>query len=383
MKVSNKRKTIKDFRKENKILTKKYQESQKKNSILEIVVLIMIILFLIVGCNDIKRNINKKKVTKIKGLIAEREENYHNSEGKLDLTSAYGDNHPTHPKVLAFKKKWHGYKYWMTYSPYPHSDDSRENPHIKVSNDLVHWEDPKGFKNPLDDTPEDYEKEVIYLSDPHLVYNKDLNQLECYYRKVDKKNDEMILYRRTTKNGVKWNEREVVLTTKISEKDYVSPAIIYDEGMYKIWYVDKSNTVCYAESEDGYEYSDCKKIKLKYPAPVKTWHLDVIKTDYGYEMITVALHSWTDRGNMNIYYFKGKSETKFKKGSIILRPTLTSWDNRGMYRSSFIYENGIYYLFYSGISMDWDRGIGISYGENINDLKGATKEELKKGFKKE
>lgn len=75
----------------------------------------------------------------------------------------------------------------MVYSPYPFSDDSKENPHIKVSNDLVNWSEPKGFENPLADTPSDYENMVIYNSDPHIVYNDDKDELECYWRRVDDK----------------------------------------------------------------------------------------------------------------------------------------------------------------------------------------------------
>lgn len=372
------RKTIVDYRRENKLLHKKNKELEQKNKKLVIAICIISVFLLI--------SFTRCSKTKIKTIIklkqSHNQESYHNSADKLDLTSAYGDNDPTHPKVLNFKKKWHGHKYWMAYSPYPHSDDSRENPHIKVSDDLVHWKDPKGLKNPIDETPEDYKNELVYLSDPHLVYNDDLDRLECYYRRVDKENDEIIIYRKVSKDGTHWSDKEEIVKATLSEKDYVSPAIIYEDKMYKMWYVDKGNTVCYAESKDGYEYSDCEEVKLKYPIPVKTWHLDVIRTKDNYEMITVAYPSWNSRGNMNIYYFKGEETTKFEKGSIILRPTLTSWDNRGMYRSSFIKENGTYYLFYSGISMDWSRGIGISYGKNIYDLKGATKQELKKGFKK-
>ena len=299
-------------------------------------------------------------------------ENYHNSNYPLKLESAYGDNDATHPKILNFSDKWHGYKYWMVYSPYPHSDDSKENPHLKVSNDLINWTVPDGFSNPIDDTPSDYEAMKVYYSDPHLVYNNDKDELECYYRKVDDNKDEIILYRKISKDGVKWSKKETVLRTKKSKKDYISPAIIYDNGVYKIWYVDKNNVVCYAESNDGYNYNSCKKINLKYPINVKTWHLDVIKTEKGYEMITVAYYDWNDRSSMNLYYFKSQDETNFLDGMIIIKPSQVSWDNQGLYRSSFIYENGIYYVFYSGISTNFDRGIGLSYGEHIENLVGSN-----------
>ena len=105
----------------------------------------------------------------------------YNSMYKLSVVGPYGDNQSYHPKVLNFKDKWNGYKYWMSYTPYPNGDDMKENPCIAASNDLIHWKTPDGLVNPLDD-PEVKEKAMIYNSDAHLVYNNDTNRMETYYR---------------------------------------------------------------------------------------------------------------------------------------------------------------------------------------------------------
>ena len=120
-----------------------------------------------------------------------------------------------------------------------------------------------------------------------------------------------------------------------------------------------------------------KAIKLKYQlSSLKTWHLDVIKTDKGYEMITVAYNNWEDRLSMNLYYFVSKDNVNYSSDIVVLRPSVSSWDNRGIYRSSLIYEEGIYYLFYSAMSRTMERGVGLSYGKNINDLKGYNTNEV-------
>ena len=370
------------IKKNNIIINKNIKKLKKINAFCFIIIFMFIFVF---GYSFFKLKklgfINKWSFDENKLIEAfdkklKRVENVHNASNKLDLIDAYGENQPTHPKIINFDKKWNGFKYWMVYSPYPHSDDKKENPHIVVSNDLINWSVPDGLINPLDNTDYDYENMVTYLSDPHLVYNDKDDILECYYRKVDDKHDTMILYRMTSKDGVNWSERDEILRTTRSEHDYVSPAIIYDEGIYKIWYVNKDNKVCYAESEDGYNYSDCQDIKLDYPLSVKTWHLDVIKTENGYEMLTVAYINWNDRARMNLYYFRSDDETSFnEQGIIVMTPSNVSWDNRGFYRSSFIYENGKYYLIYSGISKDYERGLGLSYGENIDNLIGSNLEE--------
>lgn len=351
-----------------------------------ILIIIVLSIFLYNERNERLKNINdEKKVSEVKIEENDKEkkveetiknsegieENNHNAPYRLELISAYGDNDALHPKVLNFKEKWNGYKYWMVFSPYPRKDDGKENPHIKVSNDLINWEEPKGFKNPLVGKPKGHIPGAIYNSDPHLVYNNDTDTLECYYRYVNDVDDKVILYRLTTKDGVNWTNKEEILVYKRSKKDFLSPAIIYEDGIYKMWSVDKKNTIKYIESRDGYKYTNERVIKLNYPlSNLKPWHLDIIHTEKGYELIVVAYTAKLDATSMNLYYFNSKDNINYTTGKAILKPSNISWDNKGIYRSSMIYEDGIYYLYYTGISKNLDRGIGLSYGKDINNLKG-------------
>lgn len=306
-------------------------------------------------------------------------ESYHNASNKLNLISAYGDNQGYHPKVLNFKEAWHGYKYWMTFSPFPNGNEKYENPHIYASNDLINWEVPKGLTNPIVGTPDNFIDNKIYNSDPHIVYNSDNDQIELYYRYVDDIKHQVILYRLVSSDGIKWSKKEKVNSATRTKKDYISPAIIYEDGIYKMWYVDRNRSIKYAESSSGLDFKDIKTISVHYPLPdMTTWHLDVIHTEKGYEMIIVAYKSWSDRNGMNLYYFSSEDNDTWTKGKIILRPSLLLWDNRGIYRSSFIYEDGIYYVYYSAVSQESERGIGLAYGENIENLIGYDKEHWKK-----
>lgn len=294
-----------------------------------------------------------------------------NAKHKLNIVSAYGDNEAYHPKVLSFKNGWNGYKYWMSYTPYPKGDDSKENPHIAVSNDLINWKTPEGLKNPIDERVNDGVKEQ-YNSDSHIVYNSDTNELECYWRFVDDVNNQSIIYRKKTLDGIHWGEKEITAYSyDRKQKDYVSPAIIYENKAYKMWYVDKNNIVKYATSVDGINWVDKQEVKIDYEKNLKTWHLDVISTQKGYEMITVAFDKWENHNRMNLYYTTSKDGVNWQMAKTIVKPPnkTNNWDNLGIYRSSFIYEDGKYYLFYSGTSKDYHHGIGLLYGEDIYNLK--------------
>lgn len=89
-----------------------------------------------------------------------------------------GENQPTHPSVIDMKQTWNGYRYWMTYSPYPNADGAEENPCVCVSNDMLHWVTPSGLYNPIAFNEETACDE---LKNPHIVYNGDLDRMEIWY----------------------------------------------------------------------------------------------------------------------------------------------------------------------------------------------------------
>lgn len=298
-----------------------------------------------------------------------------NAKNKLNIVSSYGDNEAYHPKVLVFEKGWNGYKYWMSYTPYPQGDDSKENPHIAVSNNLIDWKTMAIKNGGLDDISNDGIKEQ-YNSDSHIVYNSDTNELECYWRFVDDINNKAIIYRRKTSDGVNWTPKEVTAySNNRKNKDYVSPAIIYENKLYKMWYVDQKNTVKYALSTDGVNWQDKQTVKIDYDENLKTWHLDVIHTKNGYEMITVAFDKWANHNKMNLYYTSSIDGINWVKAKTVIEPAskTNNWDNLGIYRSSFIYENNNYYVFYSGTDKEYHHGIGLVYGNNIYNLKQYNK----------
>lgn len=285
----------------------------------------------------------------------------------LKLVNSKGANEFTHPKVISFKNKWNGYKYWIAYTPYPKGNQAEENPHIMASNDLINWKEKKYFSNPLDEVITDNPLKV-YNSDTHLLYNSDADRIECYWRYVDDINDNVIIYKRTTRDGVNWTEKEVFLENKRSEVDYLSPVVMYENKKYMVWYVDKDKIIKYIEYDlIKKEWTEPIIIDIKYSNPnLQSWHLDVIKTDKGYESIVVAFDNWKNRGKMKLYY----SFSEDNKEWSIAKEILSSPNNGGIYRSSILHLNNTYYVFYSEITKKYRRGIGIMYGTNIEKLNG-------------
>ena len=298
-----------------------------------------------------------------------------NAKSPLALPNSYGDDQATHPKAVSFDTPWNGYKYWLTFTPYCYGHDDTENPHILASNDLVRWEEPNGFKNPLEPIPEQYESRKCYNSDSHLVYNQTLNRLECWWRYVDDISDLVIIYRKWTDDGVHWSDKEILQENTRSVDDYLSPSVIYEDGIYKIWTIGAGYKLRYWESADGSNWQHQWAQSIRYPdANLSSWHVDVIHTQNGYEVLVVAYdHSVKPISHlkMSLYYLRSDDNYNYSPAELILSPTSGSnrWDNRGLYRSALMYDNGTYYLFYSAIKTNDERHVGLISGTSIFNLR--------------
>lgn len=320
-----------------------------------------------------------KKTAKCTIHVQENPWNLKLSSQKLNIVSSYGDNDAYHPKVLNFEKPWNGYRYWMAYTPYPGADQTKENPHISVSNDKIHWETLEEVKTALDPLTPFEDPDQQYNSDTHLVYREDTDTLECYWRQVDNNKRTDTLFKRTTTDGRHWTDRQQVLQTKTGDDGILSPAIIYEDGKYKMWTVNyfEKFPIVYRESEDGFHWSKPREINLTYEnSDLRSWHIDVIHTEKGYEMLVVAFKNGEKHLQMDMYYTKSVDNITFDPCITVLKPSTSpvEWDNRGIYRSCFFVEDGKYYVYYSGIGypkgVHGIHGVGLSIGSSIEDLKG-------------
>ena len=290
---------------------------------------------------------------------------------ELQITTPYGNGGACHPKVVCFKEGFNGYKYWMAYTPYPKHNSKFENPCILASNDLEQWEVPKELLEPcLDDLSYNKDKR-IYNSDTHLLFNSDTKKLECWWRFVNDKDKEVVIYRRTSVDGIHWDAKEVV--RKINNRkllDYLSLSIVYEEGIYKIWYMFKGN-IWLTATVNLKTFTVPQKMNINYGKELIPWHLDVEKTPKGYEMIYVAYpRKQKNHYNMKLYHCLSKDGIDWSNPSIVLEPRkYKSWDNGGLYRSSLLKIDDVYHVIYTGWGKNEGVGLGHVSGKHINSLR--------------
>lgn len=273
-----------------------------------------------------------------------------NAPAKLPIiTPPEGKNSPIHPKVLFLPNKFGGHFFWMAYTPWPGADNNVENPCIACSDDMVNWDTPEGCTNPLDTGTSAKD----YMSDTHLVYREDTGLLEVWYRECNETEHIETIWRRTSADGVNWNERESMFVSAngTSHANFLSPTLIYEDGKYKIWVSHINQTNYLYESSDGTDWELVSKTNLK------AWHLDVIRTDKGYEAFC---HNQTTG---TITHSVSEDGITFSDAVDVLSPSGDGWD-KSLYRSSAVKDNGIYYLYYTSGT----NGIGLSVTRKKNDV---------------
>lgn len=193
-------------------------------------------------------------------------------------------SHPWHPSVVYASSGWNGHRWWMAETPFPPFNvrpykDRWELPCIHYSDDGIKWKSIDS--NPIDDISDEQIKSYGYLSDPHLILVNDV--LYCYYRLMSDRDKQTTIYRKHSKDGIHWSDREVVCSVASAEREIVSPAIVWGDGKFCMYYVDghfmnPNRGIQMCESKEGVHFDEPRKVK--YPStcmsnPIIPWHIDV------------------------------------------------------------------------------------------------------------
>lgn len=199
-------------------------------------------------------------------------------------------SHPWHPSVVYVSDGWNGHQWWMAQTPFPPNNvspykDRWELPCIHYSDDGIYWNSIE--TNPIDDIDEEQIKNYGYLSDPHLILVNEV--LYCYYRLMSDWDKQTTIYLKRSKDGIHWSDREVVtfdignLSLDTCKKEIVSPAIVWTDDKFRMYYVDDTYTnlnrgIQMCESLDGVHFDEPRQIEYTstyMSNPIIPWHIDV------------------------------------------------------------------------------------------------------------
>lgn len=271
---------------------------------------------------------------------------------ELEILNYTNNFQNTHPKILFFPDSLFGYKYWMTYTPYPDGNIEFENVCLAVSNNGYFW------THINDSKPLVPQYKFGYNSDPHLLYRTDLNQLELWYRPYNISTLKSKIVRCVSTDGVNWSKEQTIWDFDDSQK--LSPAILFEDDKYKMWYCD-NNLIKFRESVDNDidKWTSSSTVPV-YVKRVNFWHLDVISDSNGkYEFLVCGYNINSNSNSADLYYFSQNINT-YTTPHLIAHKFLNNSRYKGLYRSSFFKDGDYYYLYGSSIDFSWQRHLFIS-----------------------
>lgn len=301
-----------------------------------------------------------------------------NAPAPLATPTYDGSGQATHPDVIYFPGGWHGFRYWMSDTPYPGGNDRLENPSILASNNGLNWSVPPGAANPLVPAPP-----CDHNNDPDMLYNAQTDELWMYYldtrraaRCAGRENqpyyNHNYLKLIKSADGVHWTAPVVVVDWSLSSEPlYISPSILKQGSTYHLWAVNSATaTVRTAQSANGLNFGSSQAVTLANPA----WHLDVEYIPDRAEYWMFLDYPSTPGGIIRFARSTNRvSWTTYPNPALTY--TTSGWD-RSLYRSSFLFDATsnqirLWYSAHNGSSV-WRIGHSpVDYADLLNGLVAA------------
>jgi len=206
----------------------------------------------------------------------------------------------------------------------------------------------------------------VHHADAELIY--DSGRLHLIYLTIRRSSKEVTFNTINCKNDFQWSKPQAI------HEDVgvvVSPTYQVSEGIWKEWFIRMSSSKKLVHSElvhrEGYELTNLRDERVcdvEIPDHVP-WHIDVLKVEGGYEVLVAAFPKKYDETRTRLFHLSSKDGLMFRptSKSPIIIPSLFGWDNRAIYRSSFLKEqDGSYRIWYSAFSWGCHCGIGLLEG---------------------
>lgn len=233
-----------------------------------------------------------------------------------------GSGQAVHPDVWDFGagNTWNGYRYWMAHTPYAFSDVTVEEPNIIASHDGINWEVPDGLINPVS---------VGFDPDITMVGNRMYVISQGF----------IVTW---SDDGITWEPYKYLFNQLTGE---VSPSIIFENGVYRMWTIQKRTGQRYralhrTATDINGPWSAPEEILMPNDilADRDLWHLDVVKHDGLYYSVVSEASEGTSGSGSRLYMATSNDGYVWSvSGEPILDKGMQEkWDDAQIYRSCII-----------------------------------------------
>ena len=280
----------------------------------------------------------------------------------LLLTTYDGSGQAVHPDIIEPEHGFAGYRYVLAFTPYPAANDRLENPSVRVSTDGVRWVALPGCPDPVVQPPLD---EDYHHADPDLVLHE--GRLYMYYLTRSRSRPHAIVSVTSSADGFSWS----VPTVLLDQEWGVSPAVVRADGGWAMYYVHAdlragaaAYTVRRRSGSTPERFPDERLCDVVVPGH-HPWHIDVIRTDTGVEALLTAFPEGGDPSRSRLFHLTSNDGVRFVTSQTdpVLQPSRIGWDDRMIYRSTFLRHcSDDYTVWYSAASWGMRCGLGVVRG---------------------
>ena len=308
----------------------------------------------------------------------------------LKIKTYDGSGMVVHPDIIYNENTSKKGEFILSLTPYPHFNDSLENPCIYKSTDGINFIEPFSGLNPIVPAPANYKKNRNHNDDPDIFYDSRKKIYRIIYLNTmmpDKQFIKLI----SSADLLHWKESEI-LTFDLSNKEkfIVSPSIVAKGSKLYMFYVNKKTegkyTVEFMKSRNikGFRKNNATDIKIDLPADITPWHLDIIRNlsydkhnsmSKKYYMLLNAfaghIPEWNDNIQNQYLLFLAESNDLLKwkvKGKLIDCTDIKDNDCRYVYRSTGLMDNNMLVVWYSYTTWKPEWKIGLKKFD-INKIK--------------
>ncbi|MDR0365681.1 MAG: hypothetical protein LBH68_02460 [Bifidobacteriaceae bacterium] len=271
------------------------------------------------------------------------------ADGFLDIPTYDGSGQATHFNVQFAEEGFQGHTYWMTMTPYPFEDGSKENPSVLVSKDGRVWTEPVGITNPVSGVPQDADRKGHY-SDGYLLRGPEGFELWFRYNpakdgQIKPDNSHNLIYRMTSPDGINWSEKETVFDG--NGQAYMSPSLLFEDGLYRLWYSNYGGAILYTESSDLKSWTEPAPVEIELTDGYVPWHQEIVATDLGLEALVLGYQPNGSGGSrFALFYTQSQDGLNLGQGRLIdpvgIDPALAGYH---FYKSSLVKHCGEYRLY--------------------------------------
>lgn len=294
---------------------------------------------------------------------------YENPDKPLDIpTYMMTNNQVIHPRAVYDEEGKFGHKWIMAFTPYRYMDDSTENPSIVVSENGIDWFVPNGLENPIvgKTVPEN-----THYSDVDLFINGDT--IELWYRQSDKVNKQSRILRKTSKDLTNWSDEEIIFDYGTGGYGYGAPSVILKDGEYNLYYKEsmslEEENYMHRKSKDLKNWTEPVKVNFNYGewANYKSWHVEFNYVNGVYYALNAAFPG-LESVDGSLFALESEDGINFTNAVKVIDKKYFGFDDRTIYKSSFIVKDDEIYLYYSAINNSRESHVGLLKGKNFKTL---------------